>query len=159
MSKVNVNSKLEDQPLSFLRIKSVNCHIHFQFEYPAIHEFYTRILDNFFAYYGACSHQQQEARISYVMPVLKFLWRQKSKNSSLADSIVRWTIKSNISETNSIPIIKVIWNGITVMMEMELVSEMLDLVIRLRRLSTTEEFFEFVRSVRMPVRTDQCSSH
>jgi hypothetical protein len=90
MSKACVDPKLEDHPLTCLRSKSVDCHIHFHFGYPAIHELYTRILDSFFAYYGACSHQQREARISSVISALRFSWRQKSIKSSLADNHVRW---------------------------------------------------------------------
>lgn len=159
MSKAYVDSKLEDHTLSFLRSQSVDCHINFQFEYPAIHELYPRILDSFFAFCGACSHQQRETRISSVISVLRFSWRRKSIKFSLADISVRWTIESNISETKSNPIITVIWNGITLMMEMDLVSEMLDFIIRLNAAVYQRRIFRFVRSVRLSVRTDKRSSH
>ena len=67
MSKACVDSKLEEHLLSFLRSKSVDCHIHFHFWISRKHELYSGISDSFFSYYQACSHQQRKARISFVI--------------------------------------------------------------------------------------------
>jgi len=63
--------------------------------------------------------------------VLKFARRQNSIQTSRADSHIRYTIKSNFSETNSVSIIREMGFHIVLMMEMELVSETLDLIIHL----------------------------
>ena len=68
-----------------------------------------------------------------------------SKNSSLVDSRLRRIIKSNISETNSISIIRVMPFHVTVMMGMDLVSEMSDFIVRLTLLSAREDFIDFRR--------------
>jgi len=66
-----------------------------------------------------------------------------SKNSSVVDSRLKRITRSNISETNSISIITVMPFHITLMMGMELVSEMLDFIVHLTMLSAREEFFDF----------------
>jgi len=54
-------------------------------------------------------------------------------------------IKSNISETNSISIIRVMPFHITVMVGLELVSEMLDFIVHLTLLFAREDFIDFRR--------------
>ena len=68
---------------------------------------------------------------------------RNSIKSSQADSHVRWIIKSNFSETDSISIIRTMRNPIFLMMETELVSETLDFIIYLMWLSAREDCIEF----------------